>query len=89
MQKVSSKRFCGRTLNGDEVDQIKEIVRTCKGISRTELASTVCELFVWHAILEILIGEKIGTEMLRMLSILKPSGGQNFNVIVNGLQRGA
>ena len=47
MQKVSSERFCGRSLTGDEVDQIKEIVSTCKGISRTELASTVCELFDW------------------------------------------
>ena len=47
MQKVTSERFCGRTLTGDEVDQIKEIVSTCKGISRTELASTVCELFDW------------------------------------------
>ena len=47
MQKVSSERFCGRTLTGDEVEQIKEIVSTCKGISRTELANTVCELFDW------------------------------------------
>jgi len=47
MQQVSSHRFCGRTFNGDEVDQIKEIVSTCNGISRTELANTVCELFDW------------------------------------------
>ena len=47
MQQVSSERFCGRTFNGDEVDQIKEIVSTCNGISRTELANTVCELFDW------------------------------------------
>ena len=47
MQQVSSEKFCGRTFNGDEVDQIKEIVSTCNGISRTELASTVCELFDW------------------------------------------
>lgn len=47
MKQVSSERFCGRTLNVDEVDQIKEIVSTCRGISRTELANTVCELFDW------------------------------------------
>ena len=47
MHPVSSERFCGRTFTGDEVDQIKEIVSTCSGISRTELASTVCELFDW------------------------------------------
>lgn len=47
MSQLSSERFCGRTFTGDEVDQIKEIVSTCNGISRTELASTVCELFDW------------------------------------------
>ena len=47
MHQVSPDRFCGRTFTGDEVDQIKEIVNTCNGISRTELASTVCELFDW------------------------------------------
>jgi hypothetical protein len=47
MHQVSSQRYCGRTFTGDEVDQIKEIVSTCNGISRTELASTVCELFDW------------------------------------------
>jgi hypothetical protein len=45
VQQVSSKRFCGRTFNGNEVDQIKEIVSACNGISRIELANTVCELF--------------------------------------------
>ncbi|MBW1699128.1 MAG: DUF4338 domain-containing protein [Deltaproteobacteria bacterium] len=48
MQEVSLERFCGRTLSGDEIDQIKEIVSTCRGISRTELANTVCELFDWR-----------------------------------------
>jgi hypothetical protein len=47
MKQVSSERFCGRSFNGDEVDQIKEIVSTCNRISRTELANTVCELFNW------------------------------------------
>ena len=47
MHQVSSERFCGRTFTGDEVDQIKEIVSVCNGISRSELANTVCELFDW------------------------------------------
>ena len=47
MQQVSSQRFCGRTVNSDEIDRIKEIVSTCNGISRTELANTVCEFFDW------------------------------------------
>jgi len=42
-----SERFCGCSLSDGEIDDIKEIVSTCNGISRTELASTVCELFEW------------------------------------------
>lgn len=47
MQGVSSERFCGRTFNGEEVAEIIEIISICNGISRTELANTVCELFNW------------------------------------------
>lgn len=39
--------FCGRTFNTDELSEIKEIVDTCQGLSRTELANTVCELYSW------------------------------------------
>jgi hypothetical protein len=47
MQRTLSERFCGRTFNGNELNEIKEIISTCEGISRTELANTVCELFDW------------------------------------------
>ena len=40
-------RFCGREFTAEEVSLIKEVVETCTGISRTELAYTVCELLDW------------------------------------------
>jgi len=42
-----SMTFCGRCFSIDEIAQISEIVSSCSGLSRTELASTVCELFSW------------------------------------------
>jgi len=41
------QKFCGRDFTGEEVSLIREIVETCGGISRTELAHTVCELLDW------------------------------------------
>jgi hypothetical protein len=42
-----SETFSGRSFTQCEIDQISEIVMTCPGLSRTELANTVCELFSW------------------------------------------
>jgi hypothetical protein len=39
--------FCGRKFATEEISLIKEVVETCTGISRTELAHTVCELLDW------------------------------------------
>ena len=47
MQGVSSETFCGRTFSVEELCEINEIISNCQGISRTELANTVCELFNW------------------------------------------
>jgi len=41
------QRFCGREFTAQEVSLIKEVVETCAGISRAELASTICELLDW------------------------------------------
>ena len=41
------QRFCGRKFTSEEVSLIQEVVETCIGISRTELAHTVCELLDW------------------------------------------
>ncbi|MBC8507229.1 MAG: DUF4338 domain-containing protein [Chloroflexi bacterium] len=44
---VKQQRFCGREFSTQEVSLIKEVVQTCAGISRKELANTVCELLDW------------------------------------------
>jgi hypothetical protein len=43
----SGMTFNGRCFAKDEIIQISEIVVTCSSLSRTELASTICELFSW------------------------------------------
>ena len=39
--------FCGRDFTAEDVSLIQEVVETCAGISRAELASTICELLDW------------------------------------------
>jgi hypothetical protein len=41
------QRFCDREFTSQDVSMIREIVQTCKGLSRLELAHTVCELLDW------------------------------------------
>jgi len=40
-------KFSGRTFSAQEVALIQEVVATCAGISRNELAHTICELLNW------------------------------------------
>jgi len=42
------QRFSGRKFTAKEVSLIQEIVETCTGISRAELAQTICELLDWR-----------------------------------------
>jgi len=44
---TESQRCCGREFSADEVSLIREVIDTCSGISRRELAYTVCELLEW------------------------------------------
>jgi len=44
---TDQQRFCGREFTAAEVLLIQEVVETCAGISRLELAHTVCELLEW------------------------------------------
>ncbi len=44
---IDQQRFCGREFTAQEVSLIQEVVETCAGISRFELAHTVCELLEW------------------------------------------
>jgi len=47
MQTIKQQTFCGREFTGEEISLIQEVVTTCGGISRRELAHTVCELLEW------------------------------------------
>ena len=47
METPGTERFCGREVNDETLSEIREIVDSCSGISRTELANTVCELWDW------------------------------------------
>ena len=44
---TDQQSFCGREFTAEEVSLIREVVETCSGISRLELAHTVCELLEW------------------------------------------
>ena len=49
MSTVKKKqRFSGREFTAEEVSLIQEVVETCAGISRAELAQTICELLDWR-----------------------------------------
>ena len=41
------QRFYGREFSAEELELIQEVISTCEGLSRHELAHTVCELLDW------------------------------------------
>ena len=45
---VAATRFSGRAFSVKELTLIREIVQDCSGLSRMELARTVCELLRWQ-----------------------------------------
>jgi hypothetical protein len=47
MQSVCFEKFCGQTVNKEQIAEIAEIIETFPKLSRTELANTVCEIFSW------------------------------------------
>ena len=44
---VKPLRFCGEPVSHEQLALITQIVTRCRGLSRTELANTVCELLEW------------------------------------------
>jgi hypothetical protein len=44
---TKTRQFCGRQFTPEEMTLVCEVVSTCGGISRRELAYTVCELLDW------------------------------------------
>ena len=45
---AATTRFSGRAFSARDVTLIREVVRGCPGLSRMELARTVCELLRWR-----------------------------------------
>jgi hypothetical protein len=45
---TQSVSFCGEAVGAEELAVIDQMVKRCGGLSRTELASTVCELLGWQ-----------------------------------------
>jgi hypothetical protein len=45
-----AQRFCGREFVPEEISLVHEVVTTCGGISRKELAYTICELLDWKRV---------------------------------------
>ena len=45
---TATTRFSGRTFSAREMTLIRDVVRDCPGLSRMELARTVCELLRWR-----------------------------------------
>ncbi len=70
MSKARAQRFCGREFSKEEVTLIQEIIRSCGGISRTELAHTVCELLDWKRP----AGKLKGRECTELLERLESQG---------------
>jgi hypothetical protein len=47
MRTPEAESFCGQEIKAETLSEIQEIVRSCSGLSRTELANTMCELWDW------------------------------------------
>ncbi len=47
MQSIKQQTFCGRNFTDEDISLVRDIVGACGGISRRELAHTVCELLEW------------------------------------------
>ena len=48
METVTTWSFCGQSVNNEQIAEIKEIIGTFPGLSRAELANTLCEIFSWE-----------------------------------------
>jgi hypothetical protein len=47
MRIPEAESFCGQEIKAETLSEIQEIVQSCSGLSRTELANTICELWDW------------------------------------------
>jgi hypothetical protein len=70
MEIQTERFFCGRRFSPNDLELIGELVESCSGISRTELAYTVCELLDWKRP----NGKLKGRECREFLEKLEDSG---------------
>lgn len=70
MEIHTERVFCGRRFSSKELELIEEVIESCSGISRTELAYTVCELLDWKRP----NGKLKGRECREFLEALEGSG---------------
>ena len=61
-------KFLGQHITPKELSLIREIVKTCDGLSRAELANTVCELLDWKRLRGSLKSRECGELLERMES---------------------
>jgi hypothetical protein len=69
-ERTSAIRFLGHQVTPDELTLIKDVVKSCEGLSRMELAHTVCELLGWRR----LVGSLKGRECREFLEGLESRG---------------
>ena len=48
MESTSNKRYSGRLFNPQEIDQVRQLIRTHPQANRQQLSYRVCELFDWR-----------------------------------------
>lgn len=69
-RKDGGPRFSGREFTAREIALIREVVEMCRGVSRMELANTICELLGWKRA----GGSLKGRECREFLEWLESSG---------------
>jgi len=47
VEEQTADTFCGRAFGAEEISEIRDVVESCNGLSRSELANTVCEIWEW------------------------------------------
>ena len=76
-------RFCGHAVSARELALIEGITESCTGLSRTELARTVCELLGWRRA----NGGLKSRECWTLLEQLEGAGALGAMKNVNGIIR--
>ena len=85
MNQQGAEIHCGRAFTPGEIEEIREVVESCGGLSRRELANTVCELWEWKRP----TGALKTLECLQFLESLEEAGRLRLPARRNGKPRGS